>query len=377
MNIFEKIVFEEVPTKLEAYSKLTSALSGTGLIVRTDEINGKIIATVSAPKNHQINIHTSTYGNGAYFHITNNVTLIALPSRCAGPAPRDQRPKATDDRTFLSRKNMLIIDKRAKTPAHVGSYPLVDGTLVNIYWFDGHWNVGSKSASNIEDYEWRGIRFKEEFKRIARQYPAFSITNLRKNLTYSFLMTSKSMHPTDTIDAIHLMSVQDPKTLKYFYDIDVGVDVMKKSTKRSKFGMMHRNEDGFDTISKTKYYTALRRMLYNIPNVPRHLVRDFNIAFRETDFMILCNIACNLDEFTKKVPTLVDRTNVIKTNLTVITDNIAKDQSGLSETLAKAIGDLDKTSNDYHDAIFAIMMDLNYLLETYAILKDHLSRSAM
>ncbi len=67
-------------------------------------------------------------------------------------------------------------------------YPVIDGTVVTLYWYDvkGAWRLSSANGYDVSDMRWLGSRtYMEALLELTSQYPAFSLDNLNRSCSYT------------------------------------------------------------------------------------------------------------------------------------------------------------------------------------------------
>lgn len=338
MNFFDDINFSEKPTQYTVYQALIGIANRNGLSLRTDTIHHNerdedvVIVSISNSRKCFPSEEISLFGNGAYFEIVKetvpDVQICDLQETTTSATSQKWVPKLIClPSKFCFRykqpKNNFSYNKCAMTK-------LLDGTLVNLYYYNGEWMLGSKHSFDVRNFEWRGIIYKEEFAHLSQKNSDFSLDSLDKEFTYSLLMCSTNMHPTsDTSDNDNLFFVSAQRiydgTVEYHYNKEIGIKKVPfvKNT-NSKFGTIYRNEVGFDYANRSPEFIQLRKMLYNIPRVPQNMVNDFKVLFRQKDFMILCNISSECDMFLEKVPLLKERASTIAKKVQMIVLTIIK-----------------------------------------------------
>lgn len=80
-------------------------------------------------------------------------------------------------------------------------YPIIDGTVVTLYWYEsgnnpGSWRLSSTNGFDVTDYCWMsGITYFNAIMKIAERYPQFSLARLNKSCSYTIGFRHHDFHP--------------------------------------------------------------------------------------------------------------------------------------------------------------------------------------
>lgn len=78
-------------------------------------------------------------------------------------------------------------------------YRVQDGTILNLYYADGKWCMGSANGYDVSEYRWIGDNtYRQEFAAICAKYPEFSFDKLDRGNTYVVGFRCASFHPLKT-----------------------------------------------------------------------------------------------------------------------------------------------------------------------------------
>ncbi len=96
-------------------------------------------------------------------------------------------------------------------------YEALDGTILSLYFFEERWRFSTTNGFEVNDYLWIGPpTFEQEFTRLAKSYPEFSLDKLEKNKSYTFGMRSHSYHPLkEDLEKLWLITIYNRKTKQH------------------------------------------------------------------------------------------------------------------------------------------------------------------
>lgn len=103
-------------------------------------------------------------------------------------------------------------------------FAIHDGTIVNLYYHNDRWTLGSANGYQINDYKWMGPNtYWDEFLEVTKQYPKFDLATLDRTLCYNIGFRSRNFHPLAS-DQPHawLVSCWNPATLESA-TVDIGI----------------------------------------------------------------------------------------------------------------------------------------------------------
>lgn len=141
-------------------------------------------------------------------------------------------------------------------------YRVHDGTIVNLYWYDNKWCLGSANGYETNMYRWIGPNtYWEEFTGVLKMYPNWSFDNLNKNYTYTIGFRCENFHPLRT-DKPHcwVVAIHDNQTLNpAFHDVglpfqeEIRLDAIPGETLRDKFySLISENHDAYYNYLKDR-----------------------------------------------------------------------------------------------------------------------------
>lgn len=295
------IQLEDNETAFSLYSRLKQPLFNVGIRIRTVTGNdGKILISLSTGGRPEVKKLCMTYGNGALIE--------------ADPVSKKQKVLCHPSPLCYKLSTKYPVDEKT-----YDCYPIIDGTVLNLYYYDETWKMGSKHSYDISDHYWRGIVYKEEINRQLENYTDFSWDKLDKDCTYSILMVCRKTNPVAEKDQLIFISRQTNGTPLVEYNPaigkSIGLDIMPKyphfippSKNPPGNGIIYRSKvpDMIDMINRSRSYLKLRSMIYNIPNrCPYERLSYIRRNFKYTDFMLLCIICTNRSRLlSQSVPSL-------------------------------------------------------------------------
>ncbi len=188
-------------------------------------------------------------------------------------------------------------------------YEIYDGTVITLYYYKNKWRFSTTNGFEVNDYKWIGPpTYEDEFLRICKKYPSFSLDELDTDLSYSFGMRSHHFHPLkEDPEKIWLICSYNRVTCKYEHiDTLCGIACQKPivdsyTSNKQRFGqlekMMKSAYDNFkqnrtnphygyilraidddvpskvnNVILKSTLLTLLRTTVYNLPKRSTHVV---------------------------------------------------------------------------------------------------------
>lgn len=218
------ISFGAARNRQEEICKFTELLSSYGVLLKYskwcgEEDFGRLILTANQHSNFDSAI---TYEcNGAVIDL-NDWKLLVVP-----PA-------------FLRRQyKQEIIAENLK---HYHISPLLDGTVVTLYWCarTNAWEISTARGFAVSDYKWIGpATYREHFERIGGAYD-----NLNRDYCYSYIMNVRDFHPFNS----------GPESLQEIQRVNVATGVIEApaqvSIQISPEDMKLRNKQAFVNFHK-------------------------------------------------------------------------------------------------------------------------------
>lgn len=113
---------------------------------------------------------------------------------------------------FICVPPMDVHDKFTKTElTKIGAneydiYKANDGTLVNVYFYNNKWCIGTNKGICVNDKVWNGVRYETALKNIFDKFK-IDLTKFKKNSTYSFIMQHPKFHPFTNEENLMLVSM--------------------------------------------------------------------------------------------------------------------------------------------------------------------------
>lgn len=133
---------------------------------------------------------------GSVFSFPEMVPLaVSMPSLTINPRARDVC-------SALSKKALV--------------YPIHDGTMITLYFWDGKWRMSSANGFEVNDYKWMSeTTYEEAFTAAVAAHPHFAMERLDKDLCYSISFRHPSFHPllSDPLGAILLQAMRPADAL--------------------------------------------------------------------------------------------------------------------------------------------------------------------
>lgn len=75
-------------------------------------------------------------------------------------------------------------------------YAILDGTIVNLYYFESKWCFSSANGYQLNEYKWMGEKtYEEAFNEVTKLYPEFAYDKLNTSCTYSIGFRHNDFHP--------------------------------------------------------------------------------------------------------------------------------------------------------------------------------------
>lgn len=191
----------------------------------------------------------SKYGNGAVFVIeegSSTPRLVCIPSK-----------KCFDVRS----------DEISSKPHQING--ILDGSLLNLYWFDDKWMMGSKKTYNISDKHWRGLTYGEALSEALKMHSDFNYASLDQSKTYTILLCHSEMCPTNFETQVLMVSSQhldlDTGVIRYCNTDSIGLPLYR-DYKDCKYGEIIVYPGGYNFIKRTQDYVEIKQYLYNNPD---------------------------------------------------------------------------------------------------------------
>jgi hypothetical protein len=104
------------------------------------------------------------------------------------------------------------------TAQHTNKLKILDCTIVNLYYMDGEWYMGTKNSWNIRKLQdFVPVTYGEFFEECLSQYPDFSYDVLDKSKMYTVLFTNPRCHLLANECKVYVYSEQDE--LAQYFDI--------------------------------------------------------------------------------------------------------------------------------------------------------------
>jgi hypothetical protein len=141
-------------------------------------------------------------------------------------------------------------------------YPINDGTLINLYFYNEKWRFSTSGGYDVGAYEWitEGMTYESAFTELLGKYSQFKPENLKKSHCYSFILKHHAFHPS-TFLANRISFVQS-------------VDMDAFNTDYAESAIGHDNP-GFHEIMPIKRI-KLHTVLYNSKNALSQTLAKLN-----------------------------------------------------------------------------------------------------
>lgn len=266
MSVFENIRLPVYNNNHNEIRKRIRNLSTSeGLVTVTSEVMvaGKpsIVGVIRAKQNSTPTLNKSRLGNGAIFIYRKKLKFISLPSKlCFDNAPVTDSSKING---------------------------IADGTMLNVYFFNNRWNLGSRKTHDVSSKVWRGIDYGTAFKEASLIYPDFSLDKLDKSKTYTILLCHKLLCPTNLDNGLIFISSQKltDSGITYSNTEDIGLPIYRYYN-NMKYGKIISNIGGFTRIERSDEYMDVKSLIYNKPD-------DIEAQdFADMDYVVLHRVAC-------------------------------------------------------------------------------------
>lgn len=92
-------------------------------------------------------------------------------------------------------------------------YPIIDGTVVTLYWYGESWRLSSSNGYDVTDMRWLGAKtYMEALLELTAHYPTFSLDRLVRTCCYTVGFRHNDFHPMQ-YDGPKLWFIQSCNTL--------------------------------------------------------------------------------------------------------------------------------------------------------------------
>jgi hypothetical protein len=100
--------------------------------------------------------------------------------------------------------NKKVIDNLASGVYDV--YPAVDGTTVNVYYYNGKWQIATAKGISNNSKKWYGLTWTSVLQTIFDKFDV-KLSALQKNRTYSFTIQHPKFHPFTNDYGLNVISI--------------------------------------------------------------------------------------------------------------------------------------------------------------------------
>lgn len=182
-------------------------------------------------------------------------------------------------------------------PANVEIFPVLDGTTVTLYFYEGKWAIATHSGYDVTGFMWIGLStYKTALTAALARYPEFSFDALCKNCCYTIGFREHNFHPlladpiaawlvqkvdvsllgTNT-DAPHIdrranigLPLQKPIMItedEINTACETSLDTFLKHPKKESicYGFIAMKPDGTVLLKESRLRQEIRKHMYNVP----------------------------------------------------------------------------------------------------------------
>lgn len=160
-----------------------------------------------------------------------------------------------------------------------------DGTVVNLYYYNDKWVMGTARGIDMSNVEWCGIKYSDALTEALTE-AKFDLSKLDNNYSYTVLLVHPKMHPSQSKPNIKFISSfnlttnvrswePDPslglqgQTLIEPFDIKKEYTRCMTSVDQSFYGLIFRNIiNGDSIVIESTFMKSLRKKLYDSRLVP-------------------------------------------------------------------------------------------------------------
>jgi hypothetical protein len=178
-------------------SRYFSARNITGL---NEEFNG--IRSALFEKGIKTSYENDEVGKRMVFHLDNNAKVSQLTQGCNGLVLERDSWKPLVIPPFTSnggQPNCTIVNQFLKDD-HYDIYPVQDGTLINVYWYEGTWRISTTRSYDVTTLKFTNSPYTYQYlmddilkHTIDQSFEQFT-SKLNPQYSYSFIITHPEVH---------------------------------------------------------------------------------------------------------------------------------------------------------------------------------------
>ena len=166
-------------------------------------------------------------------------------------------------------------------------YPIIDGTVINMYYYNNKWVLSTKHAYEVNNYYWKGpLNFEEIILDLLNPYGINDMTfdDLSKEYSYTFIFHHSNFHPynneqnniwkihqanlkTYEIEKIKQLSYLQPQVELTFSSLPQIHSYLTSDFHRFPFGfiLFNKNPQHRSLMMESKLYQKLKKFVYTDP----------------------------------------------------------------------------------------------------------------
>lgn len=181
------------------------------------------------------------------------------------------------DKTLLYQPSYSITTEPNAT--HKLRLQMIDATIINLYYMDGEWYMGTKNSWNIRNlHDFTSTTYGEFFEECLSLYPTFSYDNLDKTKMYTLLFSNPKCHLFEDEECrVYVYTESDPLANVF--------DVLPQTDDITNYVLLSEEENTI-YIRETKNRELAHSKVYS--NRKRMYSKDAKFAVAKTLISAIC-----------------------------------------------------------------------------------------
>ena len=191
--------------------------------------------------------------------------IVCRPPPCIRDAPPEREYLVTASWKLDAFEAEIVASKvKAPTPTPHRVH-VKDGTIVNLYWNNGRWIIGTLHGIDMQNVQWRGVTFSKLLSDTFARWN-FDYDRLDKTQCYTFGFTHPAIHYTQTPDFWFVAHCTPNANTPHVWQSpfpEIAVQEPYNANDKIKWGVITHHDDGYRSVYFTPLMNALTRYEYH------------------------------------------------------------------------------------------------------------------
>jgi len=272
-------------------------------------------------------------------------------------------------------------------------YAINDGTTVNVYYYNGKWQIATARGVSVNMKKWYGLSWTSVLKSVFERFNV-KLGGLDKDRTYSFTIQHPEYHPIINDYGLSIISIVSHTKFNENYDNNLrqpinktiipGVGFQRQLRNMNLGKIMKFNKTSIDHFLNTgvkNFGYILRRKDANsdgcdivMPSTLRNYIADHiydvkaDMELNRTNYINLYNYVNNDGLYSRIFPQYQDHFNELNTKIANLIERILNndpDTRRLESVISKNITFKDKSTESYRKNLEFLIMNKEFTNDLY------------